>query len=502
MRFPVKKTFAAILGLSILAGTASAADAVLFEIREFKIDATQDIGAVQDVLRGYVGSQKNFRDVMGAIDALKAHYAQAGADVAISLPPEQDITDGVIRLRVTSAEDRKRLREVHDRGHIREAFPSLKEGQMVNLVEMRMSTALFNENPYRATFIEYATSNEGTDVALGIEQKRKPVVFIAALDNSGVRSTGRERLTLSVQKMDLPGDALAGATFVVSPQKPDSVNVFMVRYKTPLYSQYASIEVYAARSSSDAGVVGDFFSVSGKGYIYGGKYVRYLPSESEGVTQQVSVGLEQRDYINSVTIPGSPLSLVPDYTIQPLTVGYGLRNNAGWGVSSSLTHGMYGGDLGVIRAGAASGYNILKANGDYAFAVTDGVSLEVSGSAQYTGDLLVSSEQFGVGGTASVRGLNERELSGDNGVRVSAELRKMVAKSVVASVFADSARAWRNSPLPGEMASSGAAGIGVGLRYFWKDSITATAELAHVLRGDGETKRGASRVLATLTYSF
>lgn len=64
------------------------------------------------MLRGYEGSQKIYRDVMDALEAVKAYYAQTGQAVSVSFPPEQDITAGTIKLRITSAKDRMRLRNV------------------------------------------------------------------------------------------------------------------------------------------------------------------------------------------------------------------------------------------------------------------------------------------------------------------------------------------------------------------------------------------------------
>lgn len=475
---------------------------VLFDIKEFKLDAAHDSSATQDVLRSYKGNNKNYRDVIGALDAVKAYYAKGGETVSVSLPPEQDITAGVIQLRVTSAEDRKRLRSVKDDSLVRGAFTSLKEGEPVNTKEVRLSAELFNENPYRAAYVEYATSNEGTDVILGAEKKRDPLSLFVSLDNTGTASTGKDRITLSAQKLDMPGDAIASATYIASVQKPDSVNIMVLGYKLPLYSQYSSLDLYAANSKADAGTVSDFFNVSGKGHVYGARLTRYLSTETEGFVQQVLVGFEQRDYLNSITIPGSTISLVPNYTVKPLTVGYNIRHKGRWGLATSLTHGMGGVDLNLVRAGAVTEYTFFKVNGEYLLPIATGWSGYVVGGGQHTSDLLVPGEQFGVGGVASVRGLNERELSGDKGMRISFEIRKTVTDNVLAALFLDSGRAWRNSPLPGEVGSAGATSGGVGIRYYWEANLSTTVDLAHVIRGDGETRAGATRVLFNIAYSF
>lgn len=489
------------LTISLLTTSARAGD-VLFDIKEFKLDAAHESLAVHAVLRNYTGSQKSYHDVISALDAVKAYYAREGADVSVGLPVEQDITAGTIHLRVTSAEDRKRLSHVRDASAVRDAFPSLQEGDPVDIGKIGMSAELFNESAYRAAVVDYNTSDAGTEVGLSVETKRNPLAFTVSLDNSGTRSTGKERLTVSAQKMDMPGDATASAAYIASLQKPDNVSIVVLGYKMPLYSAYSSLDLYAAHSEANAGTVSDLFNVSGKGQVYGAKLSRYLPTDAEGFVQQAWVGFEQRDYTNSVTLPGSSLSLVPSYTVKPLTVGYSLRHKGKWAASLSWAHGTDGQGLAPARAGASSEYNILKASGEYVLPVAEGWTAYVAGGMQHTSDLLVPGEQYGIGGVASVRGLNERELSGDRGARVSFEIRKPVMANAVAALFLDSGRVWRNSPLPGEVASAGATSLGAGIRYFWQARLSASMEFARVLRGDGATSEGADRLLTSVTYSF
>jgi hemolysin activation/secretion protein len=494
------KQYLAIAATLAFSANVHASNEFLFDIKEYKIDAVHESKEAREVLLRFTGEKKTSADVLKAREAIINFYAKKGVLVSVEIP-SQDITSGVIHIRIVSAEDRARLRRVIDPNSILNAFPSLEIGQTVNPAKMSASAQLFNENRSRVASVTYIPSNDGTDVHLDLQNVRDPIAMSASLDNSGTSATGKERLTLALQKMDMPGDATASATYIASASKPNSANIAVLHYKMPLYSQYSTLEFYGARSNSNVGVVSDLFSVSGRGNIYGAKMVRYLATETVGMVQQVSLGLERRDYINNVTIPGSVASLVPSYTVKPITAGYSVQSKGIWMLSASLTHGM-GGNLSLIRTGASSGYNILKANGEYSLPVTNDLALSVTGNIQHTSDLLVSGEQFGLGGVSSVRGLIERELSGDSGGRISFELRKPVSPSVMALMFVDSGRAWRNNPLLGEMTSSGASSAGVGVRAYFAGNMSASIDLAQVIRSDGTTRAGSGSLLTSVSCFF
>ena len=67
-------------------------------------------------------------------------------------------------------------------------------------------------------------------------------------------------------------------------------------------------------------------------------------------------------------------------------------------------------------------WRALRGAGNYSVLRPSGWLWSVRGQFQYSPDALISGEQFGLGGAASVRGTGERVLAGDKGLFASAEL--------------------------------------------------------------------------------
>jgi hemolysin activation/secretion protein len=103
------------------------------------------------------------------------------------------------------------------------------------------------------------------------------------------------------------------------------------------------------------------------------------------------------------------------------------------------------------------------------------------GSAQLSSSPLVVGEQFAVGGADSVRGYNQSQFLGDDGVNVSLEarfspLRKNFDKFQVA-VFADHGTVTLKTPAAGQSKTQNITGLGVGLRANLPHDLSVRADL-------------------------
>jgi len=129
---------------------------------------------------------------------------------------------------------------------------------------------------------------------------------------------------------------------------------------------------------------------------------------------------------------------------------------------------------------------------------------------QYTRDMLVTGEQFGIGGMDSVRGFLEREISNDNGYRGTMEFYSpdFGNKTGVAGArmrglfFADWGHVARNQPGPGEIPKQGIWSMGTGLRFSKGTNLAARVDYAIVQDAGGVQKVGNSRVLFSVSYIF
>ena len=73
-----------------------------FAIQRFEVDGNTLLkpAEIDAAVSGFTGAQKDFSDIQRALEALEEVYRKRGFGVAQVLLPEQDITKGVVKLRV------------------------------------------------------------------------------------------------------------------------------------------------------------------------------------------------------------------------------------------------------------------------------------------------------------------------------------------------------------------------------------------------------------------
>jgi hemolysin activation/secretion protein len=259
-------------------------------------------------------------------------------------------------------------------------------------------------------------------------------------------------------------------------------------------------------SHTNSDVEGDFgsFKSSGAGETYGVNYNHYLHPEG-GRKTYVSAGLDEKLFkvskINGVLVPGQQ-----DRGSRPLTLGYTAKTETDtsvWGYGTELAvnlPGSTGNNLAAYQTEEARiqtvDWNILRLNGSYLTAWPSGWLWSMRGQMQYTESALISGEQFGLGGSSSVRGVGERVISGDKGVGLSTELTTPeLTKGLRLLGFVDAG--WLNS-LNTAASSSGKAetdqlaSLGLGLR-FSSGQFSLTADWGHVVTGATLPAAGAAQ---------
>ncbi len=156
-------------------------------------------------------------------------------------------------------------------------------------------------------------------------------------------------------------------------------------------------------------------------------------------------------------------------------------------------------DFERARAGASDSYSLLRLTGASSRMVLQDWQLRVLVNGQWTSDALVSGEQFGAGGNASVRGFDERVLSADSGAFSNIELYspnfcgagRWQCRAVA---FHDAAHGKRNKALPGELKSTSIASTGLGLRVAMGNSMNMQLDYGHVLNAGAVDTSGSNKL--------
>jgi len=518
------------------AGSAQAASAQAaaeqVQVRSFQVQGNTllDAQAVQAALAPYTGA-RNLADLQQAAQAVQALYGQAGwAAVLVYLPP-QPVADGVVTLNVVEG----KVGQVQVQGaqrlsaaRVRAALPSLVEGATPRVRRIDAELQIANENPGRSMAVLLGPGSVPGEVQATVKVEEQPVQrFSASLDNSGNDRTGNYRLGLGWQHADLTGhDDLLSLNLQTSPTEPSMVQVASAGYRWPLPGLRAALDLFAAYSNVDGGTqmiaAGDL-SFAGAGRIAGARMVWYLPRLGE-FDQRLTTGLESRAYLNDCSVAGLPAGACgaagESVSVQPITLEWAAQQGGSTPMLFTLAltqnlalggkHGAQA-DFDAVRPGAPQRYTVLRGGAQGSMPVLDDARVAARFSLQHSGDALVSGEQFGLGGAQSVRGYQERELSGDSGWQLSLELlsprlgtEMLPATSDLRLVaFADAGEVnnQAGTTCRANTTRCRATSLGVGLRLGW-GPVQLRADVARAMQDAIGTERGDWRAHVALSASF
>jgi hemolysin activation/secretion protein len=507
---------ARLIAASLLATavhTAWAADTVpalvVFDISRFDISGNTLLtpADASAAVAPYVGKGRDFGAVQGALEALEAAYHARGYQVVTVRLPEQELNGGVVRLDVVQpviGRVQVSGNRFFDEANVRRSLPALQAGATPNMQQVSASLRMANENPARKiklTLNNGAADNE-IDASVAVADE-KPWKVMLNLDNTGNGPTGDTHGGVVLQHANLWGrDHVGSFQYTTTVEEPSKVSVFGLGYHIPLYAQGDSVDLYASYSNIDSGTVsaGLFdLAVNGKGAVYGARYNHTLARRGE-LDARLIAGIDIKAFKNSVLFAGQNLG--NDITVRPLSLGYVASRSSERGdasVSLTLIHNLPGGsrggsdDFARARYGASASYTMLR----FAAAMTRTVGQDWQARALMNGqlsrDALVPGEQFGIGGSTSVRGLDERALSTDSGLTFNLELYTPslcpgnARWQCRALAFYDAASGTRNEVLPGEIDGTTVASAGLGVRLAVGSAFNLQLDYGHVVQPGATT---------------
>ena len=515
---------AALVSVLLFAGSVASQEIPRFDIRAFRVEGNKLLPqqTVEAILAPYIGTQKDFGDVQGAVEALEQVYKDRGYNTVSVLLPEQALEGGgEVLLQVIEGRIRTVKVEGHeffDHANIRASLPALKEGEVPIMDDLSASLRVANEHPMKKLSVRLVPGDKEDDLdAIVAVTDEKPWRVGATLDNTGTTQTGPHRLGLTWQHGNLfDRDHQLSLQYMTSPEKLGDVKIYAASYRIPLYALGDSIDLFTTYSDVNVGTIlaGTLpLAVTGKGATFGGRYNWNL-KRHEDYEHQMVFGLDEKAFKNSVLASG--LQLGNDVTLRPLSVAY----NGRWmlpgsetGFFVSLARNLPGGNnadqdaISRARANAPADFQVLRGGVNLSRAFAADWQWRVNLSGQWANSPLVPGEQFGVGGNASVRGFEERELSNDKGFQgnlevYTPELCMSVGANCRVVGFYDFGALSRNQPLPGESASEHVASAGFGVRYVLGKRMTFQADYAQVVDQGANLNRGAWKLHARIGFSF
>ena len=521
-----------LLALLIAAALPALAQApVKVQVQSYKVTGNTLLPAAQidAVLAAYTG-ERSLDELKQAALAVQALYREAGYGAVVAFLPEQNSGGGQVAISIVEGKLAKvgvTGQQRFSEANIRASLPSLVEGQTPRVREIDAQIQLANENPAKEIEVLLQPGERPGEVEARIQVKEERVPrYTIGLDDTGNEIPGRLRANFGYQHAALWGlDHVLSLQLQLAPEALGDVTVASANYRIPLYGTGIAIDAYAAYSDVDGGTVPTAFGAlqfSGQGRIAGVRVSKYLPRLGE-IDQRVVVGLDRRDYLNSCAFaanPGVCGSIVGSVSVQPLALEYILQKGGQnpWGATIGLQHNLQIGgshsddsDFEFVRKGAKPRYTLLRFGLFGGYTLSEDWQLQGRLIGQATGDALVPGEQFGAGGAASVRGYDEREVTGDSGAVASLELwgpdfakdAQLTSGSLRWLGFADAGWVRNRLPTPCNISDSECtvAGVGAGLRYA-NGPLQAKFDVAYTLKAGNRTGRHDTRAHFSVSYSF
>lgn len=132
-----------------------------------------------------------------------------------------------------------------------------------------------------------------------------------------------------------------------------------------------------------------------------------------------------------------------------------------------------------------SNWRALRGAGNYLTSFGGGWLWSVRGQFQYSADALISGEQFGLGGAASVGGTGERPISGDSGLFASTEVStKELMPGLRLLGFVDAGWLTNNNPNGNPKPSNDSlSSVVLGLRFSSKAGFALSADYGRIMGG-------------------
>ena len=539
---------AALLWMVVPAGAALAqardpvvaASEVFLEVRRFEIAGSNPLSAAETdaVLAPHLGSHRNLASLEAAPAALEARLRERGHSFHRVIIPAQKPADGVVKLEILQFP--LATVEVTGNNHfsadnIRRSMPSLTAGDAPDVGAISRDLGLANEHSSKriSIVLKESAKADALDAEIRVRDVEPSMFFLGltsqtkdAYDDIN-KATGHTRLTFGFQNTNLfDRDHALTLTYTTSTEHPERVKQYAAFYWMPLYGLATSLQMYYTRSDVSTGALGlgaNSFNVSGRGEFFGLRLSHSLPKWQEWV-HSVSVAVDDRFFDNNtaVTFGGLSANTTTPVRSRPAALRYTMRWDQPWGgigahaeQVTNLPGGSWNNDLsyGAVRTNANRRWTAFRYGLDASYLLgTWTATARLRG--QHTGSLLIPGEQFGLGGVTSVRGLREREMTGDTGYTMTLELNgppMAMAGGVRPVVFLDHGhvKLLDNSGRVGTTVNQDTAtSVGVGARWNHERRVDLSLDLAYVLNGIASsgsipgTKAGDTKLMLNALIRF
>ena len=490
----------------------------LFVLR--RVSITGAVAIPQDRLvttyQPYIGKNVSQADLAAIAAAVSDVYRAAGFHLSRAIVPPQDIQGGLLRIQVIEGSITELMLkgEGAEQFGVRPMLDAVLAEQPSRLATLERQLLLINARPgvrIEDTAIEEIGTASG-DFRLVLSLKTWHVFTSFGVDNLGSSSVGpwQSYGTAAFNSYLAPGDSLV-LNLSTTPGDPRQLAFGRLSYEIPVGTDGARVGASGYYSEVWPGDFRHLYSDNIKTELFEirGSIVP-LQSQKSSLTLTAAAGFTnatENDVFGPIYADRiRTASFTSDYRLQDSFGGTNyLTVNYRQGLD--ILGASHRGDDYLSRVGASGKFSALNFWFTRYQTLSDAWSLKLAAAGQAASGPLFTSQQFYLGGIAFGRGYGSAEISGDNGLAGSAELRfdQKTSLRYLSGYqlygFVDSGVAWNDGYRLSDGLSLTSAGGGV--RFFLADGLQADIGAAAPLtyRAPDNPGRGA-RVLFSLTSAL
>jgi hemolysin activation/secretion protein len=464
----------------------------------------------------YLGKKVSQADLADMASAVSDVYRAAGFHLSRAIVPVQDIKDGTLRLQVIEGS----ITELALKGEGAEQFgirPMLDVVVMERpsrLATLERQLLLVNGRP-GVRILDTGLEEIGTasgHFRLVVELKTWHLYTSFGVDNLGSSAVGpwQSYGTAAFNSYLAPGDSLV-LNLSTTPGDPRQLAFGRLSYEVPVGTDGARIGASGFYSEVWPGDIRHLYNDNTKtqSFEFHGSIVP-LQSQQSGLTLTAGIGfsnVREQDVFGPIYNDHiRTLNLTADYRLKD---SFGGNNYLTFGLRQGLDilGASHRDDDLLSHDGASGKFSALNFWYTRYQTLNDAFSVKLSGAGQWASGPLFTSQQFYLGGLGFGRGYGSAEISGDNGIAGSFELRfdqKLNYRywsGYQLYSFVDAGAAWNAGYTMNEGLALTSAGGGVRFFLFddWQADVGVAVPLSY--RAPDNSSRSA-RLLFSLSSAF
>lgn len=501
---------AGVASITVPSFTPQAATAVAagtaFTLNRLNVTGSSVYGNTQleNMFRDYIGKRVTLADLQQMADIITVRYRSDGYVLTKAIVPAQNITCGVVTIRVIEGYVDKVYIEGDPssaRLQLEKYADKITQARPLNIAELERYVLLANDipglnvhavlSPAKMPGDELAPSELVPGAAfLTLVTSFHRASGYFTFDNRGTRYLGPNEYSFggNLNSIFRSGDITGFQSLITT--KTHELQFLKLYHQTPICSNGMTLNIAGSVTHTEPGFLLEPLDVVGRsnfaamGISYPvirarSQSLYAIAGVDESGTKSSALGFQlYNDRLRSIRV-GANYNLADSW--QGINQLGGLVSQGIPALGASPN-----GDEDLSRIGGRVDYFKVNLNASRLQGLGHNFSIFVAAQGQYTPDALLVTEQFTYGGAQYGEAYDPATLSGDKGIDAKAELRYDIQPSIIIPQwveifgFYDVGKVWFND-FVGIKPDVSAASAGIGLRTTLTDFLSGSVVIAKPL---------------------